>query len=218
MTTAAEIKALTAELRERDPRLVLMGRWLVLRPCTHWISGLYFDRTSYREHFTVNLLVLPLYRPIRDIWFATGRQVRPPLDRGVSGGWWNHTWPNCDRVLTDLTIQELLPEVERAASVETYRGFLRQVVQPWGLRDHHILTLALQGKLRQAARMARRYATEVGMPVFTESDVPRRRTNLAAIFESGQERTNRVLRTFERTMARRFGVEKFWSWEPVVGS
>ena len=44
----------------------------------------------------------------------------------------------------------------------------------------------------------------------------RRLHRLIRIFESGQARTNRMLRTFERVNARNIGVEPWWRWSPVV--
>jgi hypothetical protein len=251
VTSEAEIRSLTAELRACDPRLVLVKRLLFIAPCTHWVRGLYFDRTGYKEMFRLYALVFPLYVPTQGIWFGPGWEAdRPPPYRGGSYGRWETTWPDCGQRLTQTATDELLPEIERGASAADFLGFLRRHKPLNRFEDEYLLTSALIGDLQDASRRARqsddeRYQSDpLARPregrlasIFGDGQertnrvletfeyvmgldpvARRRNVRLAAIFDGGQERTNRVLRTFERVMARRLGVEKWWSWEPVVGS
>ncbi|MDI1285475.1 MAG: hypothetical protein PSV46_13865 [Reyranella sp.] len=216
----ADIKRITTELRERDPRLGLVKGLVVIRPCGHWVRGLFLDRRTPKDVFVLSTLVQALYVPASGIRPGLGREVRAPRERGARSGVWNPFWPNCGKLLADLAVDHLLPEVEAAATPDTFPSILDMSVIPLGVTEERILTHALAGRLEEAAAMARAYLeTHQGAPwARVKPSDRRRRERLIRIFESGQARTNRLLRTFERTMARRLGVEKWWEWKPFVNA
>lgn len=220
MTSYADIKRITTELRERDPRLGLVKGVVMIRPCGHWVRGLLLERRTPKDVFVLTTLVQALYVPASDIRPGLGREVDPSVERGAPSRSWNPFWPNCGKLLADLAVEHLLPEVEAAATPDTFPSILDMSVIPLGVTDDRILTHALAGRLKEAAAMARAYLeTHEGAPwVRLTPAERRRRERLIRIFESGQARTNRLLRTFERTTARRLGIEKWWEWKPFVDS
>jgi hypothetical protein len=218
VTSYADIKRITTELRERDPRLGLVKGVVVIRPCGHWVRGLFLERRTPKDVFVLTTLVQALYVPARDIRPGLGRQVEAPVGRGAPSRGWNPFWPNCGKLLADLAVETLLPEVEAAATPDTFPSILDRAVIPLAVTEDRILTYALAGRLEKAAAMARAYLeTHERAPwARVKPSDRRRRERLIRIFESGQARTNRLLRTFERTTARRLGVEKWWEWKPFV--
>lgn len=219
MTSYADIKRITTELRERDPRLGLVKGLVVIRPCGHWVRGLFLERRTPKDLFVLTTVVQGLYVPASRTRAELGREVDPPVERGAPSRSWNPFWPNCGKLLADLAVERLLPEVEAAATPDMFPSVLDSALGiPLGVTDDRILTYALAGRLKEAAAMAQAYLeTHEGAPWSRLTPAERRRRErLIRIFESGQARTNRLLRTFERTTARRLGIEKWWEWKPFV--
>lgn len=87
-------------------------------------------------------------------------------------------------------------------------------------RPDSLFSHALAGRLSRAIRMAEREIADwSNRPDFHpgyDGKIIRFLRRLVRILESGQTRTNRLLRTYEDINARRKGVERWWRWSPVV--
>lgn len=192
----------------------MIKRTVIVRPVGHFFHGFHFRTTSFGDITPIVSLFHPTYVPRVDIPFDA-----MPEDDPSDAHRWSVSDSDIGRKLIDGLGGDLLDSLLR---IDTPDKFL-----VWA--DHHdnrgseflrICSHALAGRLARAILLAeqsiarrQRYATEGDLWAAARN---RRLRRLIRIFESGQVRTNRVLRTFERVNATRVGVEPWWRWSPVV--
>lgn len=192
----------------------MIKRTVIVRPVGHFFHGFHFRTTSFGDITPIVLLFHPTYVPRVDIPFGD-----MPEDHSTGAHDWSVSDPDIGHKLIEGLGGDLLDSLLR---IDTPDKFL-----VWA--DHHdhrgsaflrICSHALAGRRERAIALAEkelevdRGAAARGAPWAAASI--RRLHRLIRIFGSGQVRTNRLLRTFERVNARRVGVEPWWHWSPVV--
>lgn len=216
MTTVAEIRRITTELRKRDPRWVVVKRMVVMQPVTHWLCGVYLHASSWEKgRFRLTPMVHPLAAP-GPPWRipVTGSDVRAPVDRGAPDYTWNSSWPNCPELLADVLQGDLQPKLEVAATPEGILLPLKATYLDFPVAVHGAFNCAVAGRLPEAKKLAQYILGERVRELGNER--VRQCERLSRVLDRGQEATNRTLRRLERISARQFGVEKWWRWEPLV--
>lgn len=192
----------------------MIKRTVIVRPVGHYLHGFHFRTTSSGDITPIHMLFQPMYVPRVDIPFGG-----MPEERRSGAHGWSVSDPDIGAKLIEGLGGDLLESLLR---IDTPDKFL-----VWA--EHHgrlgserfpMFTHALAGRRDRAIALAekeleidRRAATR-GAPWAAASI--RRLHRLIRLFESGQARTNRLLRTVERVNARRIGVEAWWRWSPVA--
>lgn len=217
MTIAADIKRATAELRERDPRWVVVKRLIVMQPVTHWLCGVYLRPSNWTKgRFYLSPAIHVLAVPSRGVRPGmeptTGSEVRAPVERGAPEPSWNLAWPNCGTLLADVVLNDLLPRIEAAKTPDGMLSYLKRTQLKFVIARQGAFNYALAGRRSEAKDLARILVEDR-----LESENTRRRCErFIRILDSGQGPTNRLLRRLERMYADRYGVGKWWRWEPLV--
>ena len=192
----------------------MIKRTVIVRPVGHYLHGFHFRTTSFGNITPIHMLFQPMYVPRVDIPFGG-----MPEERRSGAHGWSVSDPDIGAKLIEGLGGDLLESLLR---IDTPDKFL-----VWA--EHHgrlgserfpMFTHALAGRRDRAIALAekeleidRRAATR-GAPWAAASI--RRLHRLIRLFESGQARTNRLLRTVERVNARRIGVEAWWRWSPMA--
>jgi hypothetical protein len=215
LATAAEIRRVLRPFVASDPRLVMIKRTIVVRPVGHYLHGYHFRTTSFGGVYPIVMLFQPMYVPRVNIPFGG-----MPEDHGRVRRW-QVTDPGVEQGLIEDLGGDLLDSLLR---IDTPDKFLVWADHLGLSSDLSMLTEALAGRRARAALLARRQIADyagrypAGDPtsLYWGRRRVRRLCRFVRIFESGQARTNRLLRTFERINARNTGVEAWWRWSPVV--
>lgn len=210
----------------RDPRLVLLKRTIVVRPVGHFLHGFAFRATSSGSVDPVVTLFEPLYvprRPLSSGWmpefylFMDRRRhghLFPPSDFPRS---WMAGDPGVEQMLIDELGGDRLDSLLR---IDTPDKFLVWAEHSGTSRKFVLFSHALAGRLSRAIGMAEReiadWSRRQGVDPGYKATVIRHLRRLVRVFESGQARTNHLLRTFENINARREGIAQWWRWSPVV--
>jgi len=192
----------------------MIKRTVIVRPVGHFLHGFHFRTTSHGDITPTVTLFQPMYVSRVQIPFGgmPERYYRGSDHLTVAD-------PDVGRKLIEALGGDWLDSLLR---IDTPDKFLVWVEHHGGLGTDRfaMFTHALAGRRARAIVLAereleidRRYAAQ-DKPWAAASI--RRLHRLIRIFEAGQARTNRLLRTFERVNARRVGVEQWWRWSPVV--
>ncbi len=115
MTTAAEIRKLVKPLLERNPDLVLVGRFVFYKQIGHLIRGIFVDRRSHKPSFypvwTINLLFSPMKNydggPCEDIYPEKGDK-------------WLIDNENIDAKFADRMEKVALPKLQSFKTIEEF--------------------------------------------------------------------------------------------------
>ena len=192
----------------------MIKRTVIVRPVGHFLHGYHFRTTSHGDITPTVTLFQPMCVPRVQIPFGgmPERHFHGSPELTVSD-------PEIGRKLIEELGGDRLDSLLR---INTPDKFLVWVEHHGGLGTYRIamFTHALAGRRTRAIVLAEqelavdRRAAARGAPWAAASI--RRLHRLIRIFESGQARTNRLLRTIERVNARRVGVEPWWRWSPVV--
>lgn len=215
MTIAADIKRVTAELRERDPRWFVAKRLILMRPITHWMHGVYLRSSGWTKgNFYLHPVAMTLASPARKRSLPMmGWNVSVPDGQDASS--WNLAWPKCGEVLADVVLNKLLPEIEATKTPEGMSSYLKRAGFPFTTAKLGAFSYALAGRRAEALELAR--GIVVPGTLGWSDEKPRQHCErLTRVLERGQEATNDALRRLERISARNYGVEKWWRWEPLA--
>ncbi len=214
MTIAADIKRVTAELRERDPRWFVHKRLILMRPITHWMHGVYLRSSGWTKgQFYLHPVAAMLAYPVsKNALPMSGWNVSVPAGHDASA--WNLAWPRCGEVLADVVLNKLLPEIE---ATKTPEGMSRYLDRPFPFTAARIgaFSNAVAGRRAEALALARSIVVP-GTLGWVDEKSRERCERLAQVLEKGQVATNAALRRLERFSARNYGVEKWWRWEPLM--
>jgi len=121
MTTAAEVKQWLRPLLERDSRLALVGRNLVLTPINHVIRGIYIDQTSNAHWSNPIYYLTALYKAPSSSqsfgwagYLTPGRNDAPSFsDRLIAG---------CNQVFVDIL-----------QNIDSIEAFVEHITQDLGV-------------------------------------------------------------------------------------
>ncbi len=217
MTIAADIKRVTAELRERDPRWFVAKRLILMRPITHWMHGIYLRPSNWTKgNFYLHPVVMILADPApKHSLPMSGWNVSVPDDHEESS--WNLAWPKCGEVLADVVLNKLLPEIEATKTPDGMSSYLKRTAFTFTIAEHGAYSHALAGRRSEALELARSILRPGTLGWGKDEKLRQRCERLTRVLERGQEATNRALRRLERISARNYGVEKWWRWEPLAG-
>lgn len=190
----------------------MIKRTVIVRPVGHFLHGFHFRTTSFGDVGPIVALFHPTYVPGMRIPFGG-----MPEDHWGYGLDWSVSDPDIGRKLIDGLGGDVLDSLLR---IDTPDKFLVWADHLSYTQELPMFTHALAGRRARAVELAKRRVRDLrdlGLaedPRFRKHI--RRLHRLIRIFESGQARTNRMLRTFERVNARNIGVEPWWCWSPVV--
>src|SRR5581483_10494093 len=82
--TMKKFHAIEESLKSLIPEFTICGNLMFLTPLKPILRGLYFDRTSSKEHFRVHSFVLPLFVPTRIFYFNYGHHLKPQSNKGIN--------------------------------------------------------------------------------------------------------------------------------------
>ena len=215
MTIVADIKRVTVELRERDPRWFVANRLILMRPITHWMHGVYLRSSGWTKgNFYLHPVATMLASPARKRALPMeGWNVSVPDGQDASS--WNLAWPKCGEVLADVVLNKLLPEIEATKTPEGMSSYLKRAAYPFTAAKLGAFSYALAGRRAEALELARGIVVP-GTLGWGNEKSREHCERLTRVLERGQEATNSALRRLERISARNYGVEKWWRWEPLV--
>lgn len=215
MTIAADIKRVTAELRERDPRWFVAKRLILMRPITHWMHGVYLRSSGWAKgNFYLHPVATMLARPARKHSLPMeGWNVSVPDGHDASS--WNLAWPKCGEVLADVVLNKLLPELEATKTPEGMSSYLERSAFPFTTARQMAFSYALAGRRAEALESARGIVVP-GTLGWVDEKSREQCERLMRVLERGPAATNDAFRRLDRISARNYGVEKWWQWEPLV--
>jgi hypothetical protein len=116
MTTALQVKKLMGPLLERNPDLVLDGRWLHLKPVHHVLRTLLIDRTGLANNFTPRWAVIVLFRPTEQIDLKYGQMLA-----GRRGWSWDD--PEMPSELCTAIENDALRQMRKIQTIEDFVEF-----------------------------------------------------------------------------------------------
>lgn len=232
--TFRDIERISRPLVDGDPRLAFVRRAIVLRPVGHWLHGFSFvtyhprDQVPFTTRPRLNLtpsnweglfwprvLFQPLYVPARRVNPGFGRALHCPWDLDD----WRVTTPGIAGIFREVATDA----IDSILNIDTPDKFgiwsAHAGSDGWPSNENlaECLTHALAGRLGVAIRSA-----EYRFDNWDSRDQPatpaqaRRLRRLIRVFQAGQARTNRLLRTFEWITARHLGAARWWTWTPAV--
>ncbi len=70
------IKRYIAPLLRRRDDLALSGRWLIMKPVTHYVRGVYFDRSRSKGSLIPRAMVMPLYDEPPRLRIDVGQELK----------------------------------------------------------------------------------------------------------------------------------------------
>jgi hypothetical protein len=233
--TLREIRQVARPLLDGDPRLAFVGRAIVLPPVGHWLRGFSFavyrpndrnpdprrDRlaatpSNWKGLFWPRSLFQPLYVPASQLNSGFGRPLSPPGRRSD----WRVSTPGVAEDFRDVATDAIatILNVDTADKFCIWAEHAGSHGRGVSMEFVACLSHALAGRLGLAIRIAERNIDDWGN--WGEPATPaqaRRLRRLIRVFQAGQARTNRLLRTFEWITARHLGVARWWTWTPAVG-
>jgi hypothetical protein len=124
MTTAAQIKKLAQPLLERNPELVIAGRYVFFKQVGHLLKGIYIDRCgdkdAFRPVWTVNFLIQS--SPSDTLGSGMGATIYPIPE----GNWYIDT-PCVDVRFAENMEEVILPWLKSIEKIEDYLNISVQV-------------------------------------------------------------------------------------------
>ena len=152
-TRPADIKRyLKPLLKERDD-LVLVGRWLFIRPVRHLMRGAFLDRTSDRFSFRV-------YRTVKPLYGSPGTDGYG--DRLHEGAW--QVWqPHFQGLLMAMLAEDVFGLVGKITTFSDFADYLpTQQRGPAAYEMERITALVLAGEQDRAAEWVKGRRRELG--------------------------------------------------------
>ena len=234
--TLREARQVAQSLVDGDPRLVFLRRAIVVRPVGHWLHG--FSFATYRPRDQVPFVRAPRLNMTPSDWkglfwprtllqplYVPARRVNPGFGRGLFTPARLKDWRVTEPGVAVAFREVASDAIYSILNVDTPDKYCIWAEHAGGY-DHYInmelvecLTHALAGRLAVAIRLAERNFNNWGH--WGEPATPaqaRRLRRLIRVFEAGQARTNRLLRTFEWITAGHLGVRRWWTWTAAVST
>jgi hypothetical protein len=233
--TLREIRQVAQPLVDSDPRLAFSRRGIVVRRVGHWLHGFSFaiyrpSNQRSRDPRVPSLATTPsdwnglfwprtLFQPL----YVPARRMNPDFGGALLTPWRLNDWRVSEPDIAAIFSEAAGDAIDAILNVDTPDKFCIWAEHADGygrginLRLVECLTHALAGRLSLAIRVARHDIDNWGG--YGEPATPaqaRRLRRLIRVFEAGQARTNRLLRTFEWITAGHLGLRRWWTWTPAV--
>ncbi len=114
MTTAADVKRVTRLVREREPRLILVKRTLMLPVKGHYLRAFELASLSNKDRFRLHYFVQPLYRPNRYMIVGYGDYLHD--DHGP----WSASDPRIEERIADTLLGDGMARIEHVDNPEAF--------------------------------------------------------------------------------------------------
>jgi hypothetical protein len=203
MTTAADVKRVTRLVREREPRLILVKRTLILPSAGHYLRAFNLAGLSDKDRFRIHYLVRPLYRPISGD--AVGIGFGDVLHDNY--GPWSTSDSRIEERIADALLGDGMARIEHVDDPDAFLEYAKTLDDLMTGGDWHIfLTHLLLGH--------RDRATDLGMQTlrryYSHTPQSRHTRRFLLLMDDGQARVDRVLKSWEQTAVRRLKIEPYW--------
>jgi hypothetical protein len=124
MTTAAQVKKLVRPLLERHSDLVLVGRWIFVKPVHHFVRGILIDNMLDPIKFRPRWAVIHLFQPRRSFSLDWGEMLyNEGADRPGS---WRISDPDIASALFREIEARALPALRAMKKLDDYLTFVSQ--------------------------------------------------------------------------------------------
>lgn len=211
MRANPEIKCYIAPLLERRPDLVLSGRWLIMKPVTHYMRCVHFGRTRAKGVLIPRSMVIPLYERPPSRLILPGhelRRTRKCWDLRERGG---------EAELCDAIEARALPPVASVLTTEAYMSYLPTLdnwaIQRWGEAMYHFIV----GDRAQADSILTELSVKLcwQMPD-TESKEPWPQSPLLLLdlMRTNPSELLRIMHEWETGMVHLMNLDKYWQQSP----
>jgi len=220
MTTAGQVKQLVKPLLERHPDLVLVGRWIFVRPIRHFARGILVGRMLDPAKFRPQWAAIHLFQWRRTFSLDWGEWLYNKSS--ALPGSWDISEP---KIATDLfreIEEEALPALRAMVTLDDYLSYVSQHYFRHKLYDWpqcRIIVETALGDLASARATGRANLalwSRTG-PQFDEEtlDQYQRLRELCALLETDDRpRLAQLLHGWEAATARNLKIERIWEATP----
>lgn len=148
------IKRFIAPLLRRRKDLAIVGRWLILKPLTHYTPGIYFDRRSTRGSLIPIAMVLPLYECPPEFRITVGTELKREHKA------WDLREIDGETELCDAIEHRALPLVEHVTEPEAFLRYLGTLHQTFDSQRSEALCHLVLGNVPTAETMLSKLADQ----------------------------------------------------------
>jgi hypothetical protein len=200
MTTVADVKQVTRLVREREPRLILVKRTLILPPVGHYLRAFSLASLSNKDRFRIHYFVQPLYRPTSGVSVGYGDYLHD--DHGP----WSASDPRIEERIADTLLGEGMARIEHVDNPEAFLEYAK-TVESWRVGGdwHTFLTHLLLGHLDTASDLG----LQVLRGYYPHTRESRHTRRFLQLMDGGQVRIDRVLKSWEQTLVRQLKIEAY---------
>jgi hypothetical protein len=124
MTTAAQVKKLVRPLLERHSDLVLVGRWIFVKPVGHFARGILIDRMLDAARFRPQWAVTHLFEASRFFPLNWGEWL--DNEAAAKPGFWHVSDPELGQSLIREVERHALPPLRAMESLQDFLAFVAQ--------------------------------------------------------------------------------------------
>jgi hypothetical protein len=124
VTTAAQVSGMVQPVVDRNSDLVLVKRWLFVRPVHHFARAILIDRTAYADHFDPQWLIHHLFEYRDSLPLTWGEFLAN--ERSSRRGVWRTSDSDVELALQEAIELQALPALRR---ISTFDDFLAHVAQ-----------------------------------------------------------------------------------------
>lgn len=221
MTTAAQVKKMVGPLLERHPDLVLVGRWIYLKPMHHFARAVLIDRTSMADRFSSRWAVIHLFETRRSFTLNWGDSLDKLLP-GQSGFWWPTSAPGIGDGLCRAIEDQALPWLRMISTLDLYLAFVSQNLFRHHLYDNESSEIVMRvacGHLGAARKISEKHlpAWSVDKPHFDDearAKYARLRELCALLAVDDRAGLARLLHAWEAETVKNFKIEHLWEPTP----
>ena len=210
MTTIKDVRNLLRPLLERRPELVLIGRFVFIKPVYHLLRGVYvggsgFNPKSFRARRTIQLLVPDGGHR------GAGDRLREKLEDGTSTAYWDITRPESMTQLVE-TVDEILTAFTGITTLEDYYDYVRGIGGFWpetyAIKECEVLMPVLEGDFELAINILKNYPDVL-------YDLNQREPSFhQALLAGDRAEVVRILHEWEEATVMRCRIEKIWQRTP----
>lgn len=221
MTTVAQVKRLVRPLLERHPDLVLVGRWIYLKPIRHFARAILIDRTSKADRFSPRWTVIHLFEVRRSFTLNWGDFLVDPIP-GRSGIWWPLDAPGIGDALCEAIEKQALPWLRMMSTFELYLAFVSQNLFRHHLYDKgdaeviaHVACGYLAAARKICEQQIERWSTD--KPHHDDDDrahFRRLRELYPLVMNHDRDGLVHLLRAWEAETVKNFKIEHIWEPTP----
>jgi hypothetical protein len=202
VTTVAQVKQLVGPLLQRNPDLVLVRRWVIVKPVHHILRGISIGRSLDPKSFVPTWAANFLFQPDARFHFFWGTRML---------GVWNVDVHDLPEKLADAIEREALPTLR---SIVTIDDFVRFAHGAW-LEDHKPYVDAALGDFDAAQSMCDFFAGLNGHYGIRQEECEHVVRELCPLIEANDRPAlARLLHKHESESVKSLKLEKFWEPTP----